>query len=199
MLGRKETDLPLFHHLLGQKKKSRHGGENSGFRETNLDFQTLWKHWFCSRTHQVGFFGLIDLLISWQLCMRLTFDNITEIMIILLKYYWNPILFRCRFNFGNFGTSIFTEIKSLPKFQLRVDECSCLFAVVWIPLTLPKFSLSKAEPAYFLFTDNCTKIKVDYSMFMAVLPLPLIVTLAIFDFLASWYRKGREKSCVKTA
>ena len=36
--------------------------------------------------------------------------------------------------------AFFTEIKSLPKFQLRVDECSCLFKVVWIPLTLPKFS-----------------------------------------------------------
>ena len=40
--------------------------------------------------------------------------------------FCNPLLFRCRFNFGNFGTSIFTEIKSLPKFQLRVGGCSCL-------------------------------------------------------------------------
>ena len=54
--------------------------------------------------------------------------------------YCNPFLFWCRFNFDDFCTSIFTEVKSLPKFQLRVDECSCLFKVISIPLTLPKFS-----------------------------------------------------------
>ena len=36
--------------------------------------------------------------------------------------------------------AFFTEVKSLPKFQLRIDECSCLFKVISIPLTLPKFS-----------------------------------------------------------
>ena len=59
--------------------------------------------------------------------------------------------------------AFFTEIKSLPKFQLRVDECSCLLKVVWISLTLPKFS-SCCTGVFSLYRKlYATEIKVDYS------------------------------------
>ena len=51
----------------------------------------------------------------------------------------------------------FTEIKSLPKFQLRVDG-------VWMPLALPKFSPHRNGEFSLYRKLYATEIKVDYSM-----------------------------------
>ena len=54
-------------------------------------------------------------------------------------------------------------LKSLPKFQLRVGGCSCLFKIVWIPLTLPKFSLYRNGEFSLYRKLHATEIEVDYS------------------------------------
>ena len=73
-----------------------------------------------------------------------------------LIQYCNPLLFRCRFNFG---TNIFTKIKSLPIFSLRVDG-------FWTPLALPKFS-SYRNGEFSLYRKlYATEIKVDYTSWL---------------------------------
>ena len=62
--------------------------------------------------------------------------------------------------------AFFTEIKSLPKFLLRVDGCSCLFKMVWIPLVLPKFSPYRNGEFSLHRKLYATEIKVDYSRSM---------------------------------
>ena len=58
----------------------------------------------------------------------------------------------------------FLKLKSLPKFQLKVDGCSCLFKIVWIPLALLKFSPYR-NGEFSLYRKLCaTEIKVDYSI-----------------------------------
>ena len=57
--------------------------------------------------------------------------------------YCDPLLFQCRFNFSNFGTSIFLpKLNLYLDFSSGVDGCSCLFKIFWIPLAL-SFSVPK--------------------------------------------------------
>ena len=58
--------------------------------------------------------------------------------------------------------SLDTLIKSLPKFQLRVDRCSCLFKCVLIPLAVPKFSPYQNGEFSLYRKLYATEIKVDY-------------------------------------
>ena len=79
---------------------------------------------------------------------------------------WNTVV---HFYFGADLISVksvqafFTEIKSLPKFQLRVGGCSWSFKIVWIPLALPKFSPYRNGEFSLYRKLYVTEIKVDYS------------------------------------
>ena len=68
---------------------------------------------------------------------------------LLLCSYCNPLLFRCRFNFGNFGTSIFL----LPKLNLHLNFYSGLTDSG--PLSRYR-NVLRTETANFRFTENCT-------------------------------------------
>ena len=70
--------------------------------------------------------------------------------------YCNPLLFRCRFNLVISVQAFFTEIKSLPKFLLRVDGFC-------IPLAVPKFSPYRNGEFSLYRKVYATEIKVDYS------------------------------------
>ena len=59
--------------------------------------------------------------------------------------------------------AFFTEIKSSPKFLLKVDGRSCLFKIVWIPLALPKFSPYRNGEFSLHRKLYTTEIKVGYS------------------------------------
>ena len=84
----------------------------------------------------------------------------------LIPRYHNTVI---HFYFGADLISVisvqafFTEIKSLPKFYLRVDGCSSLFKIVWIPLALPKFSPYRNGEFLLYRKLYATEIKVDYS------------------------------------
>ena len=81
--------------------------------------------------------------------------------------FCNPIYFGAHLISIISVQAFFTEIKSLLKFQLRVDECSCLFKVVWIPLTLPKFSPYRTGVFSLYRKLYATEIKVDYMQYWA--------------------------------
>ena len=67
----------------------------------------------------------------------------------------NPLLFWCRFNFGNFGTSIF-----LPELNLYLNFSSGLTDAAACLLTSGSHSryrfFLRTETANFRFTENCT-------------------------------------------
>ena len=77
--------------------------------------------------------------------------------------YCNPLYFGADLISVISVQAFFTEIKSLPNYQLRVDGCSCLFKIVWIPLAQPKFSPYRNGEFSLYRKLYATKIKVDYS------------------------------------
>ena len=91
---------------------------------------------------------------------------------------------------------IFTEIKSLPKFQLRVDGCSCLFKIVWIPLALPKFSPYQNGEFSLYRILYVTEIKVDYSSHKTTGSFSLlraaVLALRYWPSSKSWQFKGKS-------
>ena len=105
------------------------------------------------------------------------------------EHFWSTyltlksLLFRCWFNFDNFGTSFFYL-----KFQLRVDRCSCLRKIVWNPLALLNFSPYRNGEFSLFRKSYATETKVETTTG---------ICNTVADVSKTKKKKRKKKSCIK--